>query len=57
MDLHAKLGGKVKVNFKSDTFPLDKIADIIQPKPAPEPAPRDRRLPSPRARPLQDADR
>ena len=39
VDLHAKLGGKVKVNFKSDTFPLDKIADIIQPKPAPEPAP------------------
>src|SRR6266568_2499609 len=39
VDLHAKLGGKVKVNFRSDTFPLDKIADIIQPKPAPGPAP------------------
>jgi hypothetical protein len=39
VDLHAKLGGKVKVNFKSDTFPLDKIADIIQPKPAPGTAP------------------
>jgi hypothetical protein len=35
VDLHAKLGGKVKVNFKSETFPLDKVADIIQPKPPP----------------------
>jgi hypothetical protein len=40
VDLHAKLGGNVKVNFKSDTFPLDKITDIIQPKPAAEPAAR-----------------
>jgi hypothetical protein len=31
-DLHAKLGGKVNVNFKSETFPLDKMGDIIQPK-------------------------
>jgi len=38
VDLHAKLGGKVKVNFKSETFPLDKIGDIIQPKPAAGPA-------------------
>jgi hypothetical protein len=35
VDLHAKLGGKVRVNFKSETFPLDKMADIIQPKPPP----------------------
>ena len=36
VDLHAKLGGKVNVHFKSETFPLDKMADIIQPK---QPAP------------------
>ena len=36
VDLHAKLGGKVNVNFKSETFPLEKMADIIQPK---QPAP------------------
>jgi hypothetical protein len=35
VDLHAKLGGKVKVNFRSETFPLDKVADIIRPKPPP----------------------
>lgn len=37
VDLHAKLGGKVRVNFKSETFPLDKMGDLIQPK-APTPA-------------------
>ena len=30
IDMHAKLGGKVKVNFKSDYFPLEKIADVLQ---------------------------
>ncbi len=30
VDLHAKLGGKVQVNFKSETFPLDKMADVLQ---------------------------
>jgi hypothetical protein len=39
VDLHAKLGGKVKVNFKSETFPLDKMGDLIQPKPPPAPRP------------------
>jgi hypothetical protein len=38
VDLHAKLGGKVRVNFKSETFPLEKMGDLIQPKPAPAPA-------------------
>lgn len=28
--LHAQLGGKVQVNFKSDTFPLEKMADALQ---------------------------
>lgn len=30
VDLHAKLGGKVNINFKSETFPLDRMADLIQ---------------------------
>jgi hypothetical protein len=30
VDLHAKLGGKVQVNFKSETFPLEKMADVLQ---------------------------
>jgi hypothetical protein len=30
VDLHAKLGGKVNVNFKSETFPLDKMADVLK---------------------------
>jgi hypothetical protein len=30
VDLHAKLTGKVSVNFKSDYFPLEKIADVLQ---------------------------
>jgi hypothetical protein len=30
VDMHAKLGGNVKVNFKSDYFPLEKIADVLQ---------------------------
>ena len=30
IDMHAKLGGKVQVNFKSDYFPLEKIADVLQ---------------------------
>ena len=28
--LHAQLGGKVQVNFKSDVFPLEKMADALQ---------------------------
>jgi len=39
VDLHAKLGGKVRVNFKSETFPLEKMGDLIQPK-QPTPPPR-----------------
>lgn len=30
VDMHAKLSGKVKVNFKSETFPLDRMADVLQ---------------------------
>jgi hypothetical protein len=30
VDMHAKLTGKVSVNFKSDYFPLEKIADVLQ---------------------------
>lgn len=30
IDLHAKLGGKVKVNFRSETFPLERMADMLQ---------------------------
>ena len=30
VDMHAKLTGKVKVNFKSDYFPLEKIASVLQ---------------------------
>jgi hypothetical protein len=29
VDLHTKLSGQVNVRFKSETFPLDKMADII----------------------------
>jgi hypothetical protein len=29
LDLHAKLSGEVNVRFKSDAFPLDRMADII----------------------------
>jgi hypothetical protein len=29
VDLHTKLSGEVAVRFKSETFPLDKMADII----------------------------
>ena len=29
IDLHTKLSGEVNVRFKSETFPLDKMADII----------------------------
>lgn len=29
VDLHTKLSGEVSVRFKSETFPLDKMADII----------------------------
>jgi len=28
--MHAELGGKVKVNFKSDYFPMEKMVDILQ---------------------------
>ncbi len=30
VDLHAKLSGEVKVNFKSETFPLERMADVLQ---------------------------
>jgi hypothetical protein len=40
VDLHAKLGGKVNVRFKSETFPLDRMAEIIQPKEPSRAAPR-----------------
>jgi hypothetical protein len=29
VDLHTKLSGQVAIHFKSETFPLDKMADII----------------------------
>lgn len=30
INLHAQLAGKVKVNFKSDYFPMEKMIDVIQ---------------------------
>jgi len=30
IEMHAKLGGKVKVNFKSDYFPMEKMIDALQ---------------------------
>jgi len=30
VDLHAKLGGKVNVEFRSDYFPMEKMVDIFQ---------------------------
>lgn len=30
INMHAKLGGNVQVNFKSDYFPLEKIANVLQ---------------------------
>ena len=30
VELHAKLGGKVNVNFKSDYFPMEKMVDVMQ---------------------------
>ena len=30
INLHAQLGGKVKVNFKSDYFPMEKMVDVLQ---------------------------
>ncbi len=30
LKMHAELGGKVKVNFKSDFFPMEKMIDILQ---------------------------
>jgi len=30
VDLHAKLTGKVNVNFKSDYFPMEKMTDVLQ---------------------------
>jgi hypothetical protein len=51
INMHAQLGGKVKVNFKSDYFPMEKMIDALQvnmirdktnagivPKPPPAPA-------------------
>jgi hypothetical protein len=30
IDMHAQLTGKVKVNFKSDYFPMEKMVDVLQ---------------------------
>jgi hypothetical protein len=30
INLHAQLTGKVKVNFKSDYFPMEKMVDVLQ---------------------------
>jgi len=30
VDLHARLGGKVNINFKSDYFPMEKMVDVMQ---------------------------
>lgn len=30
IQMHAQLGGKVKVNFKSDYFPMEKMVDVLQ---------------------------
>jgi hypothetical protein len=30
VDLHAKLAGNVDINFRSETFPLERMADILQ---------------------------
>ncbi len=30
VDMHAKLAGKVNVNFKSDYFPMEKMVDVMQ---------------------------
>ena len=30
IEMHAKLGGKVKVNFKSDYFPMERMVDVLQ---------------------------
>jgi hypothetical protein len=46
INMHAQLGGKVKVNFKSDYFPMEKMVDVLQinqirdktPAGAPQPA-------------------
>jgi hypothetical protein len=48
VDLHAKLAGKVNINFRSDFFPMEKMVDVMQiqrirergaiGKPAPAPA-------------------
>lgn len=46
VELRAKLAGNVNVRFKSETFPLDRMADIIQPK---EPAPATVAAPAPTA--------
>ena len=29
-ELHAKLAGNVDINFRSETFPLERMADILQ---------------------------
>jgi hypothetical protein len=30
VDLHAKLGGKVNINFRSDYFPMERMVDVMQ---------------------------
>ena len=30
VEMHAKLGGKVNINFKSDYFPMEKMVDVMQ---------------------------
>jgi hypothetical protein len=39
VQMHAELSGEVNINFKSETFPLEKMADLIQIKQIEEKAP------------------
>lgn len=47
IQLHAELGGEVQINFRSETFPLEKMADIIQPKDIEAKAPAAAGMPQP----------
>jgi hypothetical protein len=52
VELHAKLAGKVNINFKSDYFPMEKMVDVMQINrirertPAGGPAPAEGQLPA-----------
>jgi hypothetical protein len=39
VNMHAQLGGNVEINFRSETFPLDRMADILQIKEIEDKAP------------------